>query len=156
MKALTEYLTERERMLLRGAAADVATLPDRLAANEERWGPGCRPELRERLATARATVERLRRAATERADHADATRFDAERAAFNRLTLTDGGREHLAWNDNGTNAVCGTWIANDPAALGARLGTAVRLWEVLDGDDRPGAANRCRRCTAAVRAWWND
>ena len=156
MESLTNHLTETERTLLRDAAVDVALLPDRLAANEALWGPECRPELRERLATARATVERLRRVAEERADHAAATRFDAERPAFNRLTLTDGGREHLAWNDNGTHAICGTWIADDPAAERARLGTGVRLWEVLDGDDRPGAANRCRRCTAGVRAWWND
>lgn len=156
MTLLTEFLNDTERASLRTAAADVATLPDRLAANERLSGAGCRPELRERLASARATVDRLRRVAEERADHAAAARFDADRPAFHRLTLTDGGREHLAWRDGGTNAICGTWIADDPAANRARVGPGVRLWEVLDGDARPGAANRCRRCTAGVRAWWND
>lgn len=155
---LKGFLTDDERASLRGAAADVATLPDRLAANEALWGPECRPELRERLATARATVERLRRVAERRADDAAATRFDAERPAFNRLTLTDGGRVHLAWNDNGKNPVCGTWIADDPAAERSRLGGGVYLWEALRGTDCPGNANFrfCKRCTASVRAWWND
>lgn len=160
MELLTDYLTgflnEGERTALRGAAADVASLPDRLTANEALWGPECRPELRERLADARATVERLRRLATDRAERDATVRFDAERPAFNRLTLVEGGREHLAWNDNGKNPICGSWLIDDPEGNQSWIGGRVFLWEALDGEARLGASNRCKRCTAGVRAWWNN
>lgn len=137
--------------LRKQAEYDIETLTERIAANEVLWGPGCRPELRARLAAAEATIASL-----DRSDKRDAAcGYDTERPAFNVVVLTDGGRSHLAWFGDDTNVVCGARIASDLGAERARIGAEVRLYEVLDGTGA-GYTARCKRCTAGVRAWWNN
>ena len=155
---LTHFLNDTERMTLRSAEADAATLPDRITANEALWGPGSRPELRARLATATDTLARLERTAINRHDTAAAHAFDADTGpTFFAATLTDGGRSHLHWRDTEPGwTLCGAnrWDA-DPMGTEILVDGTARLWEALDGRGA-GETRRCVRCTRSVNAWWND
>ena len=151
---LTHFLNDTERMTLRSAEVDAASLPSRIAENEAVWGPGARPELRARLADATTTLARLERTAIDRHDTAAAHAFDADTGpTFFAATLTDGGKSHLHWRDTEPGwTLCGAnrWDA-DPMGTEIILKGTVRLWDALNGR---GAS--CARCTKSVNAWWNN
>lgn len=150
----THTLTDNERAELRTATIEIANLPDRIAANEEIHGPGCRPELRDRLTQAQATVSRLERVAADRLEHEARTGFDsASRPTFFAATLTDGGRSHLHWHGEEPGwTLCGAnrWDADPMGTEITHQGDRL-LWHVLDGRDE----RLCGRCVASARAWWN-
>lgn len=151
----TETMTYAEEMAWRNAVVDIANLPDRIAENEAVWGPGARPELRARLAEAERTVERIEAAVQRRQERERLYQLDAEADALNIVWLAEGGTPHLAWVGDDTNPICGAWLSSDWGRERARLGYSVRIWEVIDGTG-PESVNRCKRCTAGVRSWWNN
>jgi len=119
------------------AVYDVDTLTERIAANERLWGPGCRPELRERLAEAKARVA----AAEEQA---------ASHLLQNRpvrlLRLSDSPDAKLHVEGEFAAAECGAYNRRDWADTGVVAGwrsAAQALAEVAV----------CGRCKASLRAW---
>jgi hypothetical protein len=123
---------------IRQAEYDIATLTERIAENEVIYGPGCRPELRERLAAAH------RRLAAVQAD-ADATA--RQRFTLQKIRITAGGAVHLSWGlDYG--ATCGALPAGRAATYIQHLGAtdAYRL----------AGSQTCGRCRKSVDRWWNE
>ena len=110
-------------MTLSEAIIELATLPARIAENEAVYGPGCRPELRARLATAQARIN------TERVTHA---------ATYKTFITSPEGKTHLQGWTKGASLCNGNGFNNDVIQMGE---TTLR-----------NAYNLCERCERSADA----
>ena len=119
---------------------EVKTLTERIAANEEIHGPGCRPELRERLAAAKRRIARREAEAQHRVE---ANLLSSREVSYVRLSNSPSAKLHVV-GDFG--AECGAYDRSDWASDGTPAGwgnayDAVRRTDV------------CGRCKASLIAW---
>jgi hypothetical protein len=110
-------------MTLKEAQIEVANLPARIAENEAVYGPGCRPELRARLATAQALIN------SERVTHA---------ATYKTFVTSPEGKTHLQGWTKGASLCNGNGFENGVIQMGE---TTVR-----------NARNLCERCERSADA----
>jgi hypothetical protein len=128
------------------ARYEVEALRDRIAANEEVWGPGCRPELRARLAVAEqelATAEA--RAEVARAAQAQSDFLSGLPVTLVRFSDAPGAKVHVEGSDGGP-AVCGAYDrAHDDR--GGRFAARTDAARALRHH------NLCGRCRTSLQAW---
>ena len=120
------------------AEYEIQTLTERIAENEVVYGPGCRPELRERLAAAKERLAAI-------TAHAAATAL--QRFEIHKVRVAEGGVVHVAFYPN-EGPECGAKPADPTRSYVQYLGKTNAY--SLAGPDT------CARCRASVARWWRD